>query len=344
MRDAGVSLAPGAVSAAPVRPRRRLRHTSLSILGYGVSIACLVWVCRGLKWAELQRELRSIIVPWIVVAALADTAAHLFHGWRWNLLLRPIERLRLPSTVRALYTGLFTNEVLPLRPGELIRCYLVTAGSRIPLAVTVSSMGVERLLDGFTLVLAFSLTAAFLPLPAYLSRGAWLLTGVLVAAAISLLCLLWRSPGMLRSPRLAWFQGSIEDIRHMTNTRTLLLCGAASGVNLCLQCLPYFALSRSCRLELSIWAAAAVFILVRIVTVIPNAPGNLGLIQAACVVALSLFQIGKTRAAGFSAVLFLGVTVPILIGGAIALALTSTSLREVRRLTVEAGSESNVSS
>lgn len=342
MRGAEIGIAPGSRDTLPVRPRRRMRDTSLSILGYSFSIACLIWVCRGLNWAELRGELRNIDVLWIAAAVAADTAAHLFHAGRWNLLLRPIARLRFAGTVRALYAGLFTNEVLPLRPGELIRCYLVSAGSRIPLGVTVSSAGLERLLDGFTLVLGFSVTAAFLPLPAYLSRGVWLLTGILAAAAISLFCLLWRSPGMLRSPRLAWFQASLEGIRQMTNTRTLLLCAAASGINLVLQCLPYFALSRSCRLELSIWAAAAVFILVRIVTVIPNAPGNLGLIQAACVVALSLFQIGKTRAAGFFAVLFLGITVPILIGGAFALAFTSTTFRDMRRLTGKAASESRV--
>jgi len=36
----------------------------------------------------------------------------------------PVVRLRLWRTVQAIYIGLFANEVLPLRVGELIRCYL----------------------------------------------------------------------------------------------------------------------------------------------------------------------------------------------------------------------------
>lgn len=44
----------------------------------------------------------------------------------------------------SIYTGMFANEVLPLRPGELIRAYVLAAASRIPFSVAVSSPWVSR--------------------------------------------------------------------------------------------------------------------------------------------------------------------------------------------------------
>jgi len=44
--------------------------------------------------------------------------------------------------------GLFSNEVLPLRPGELIRSYLQAHWCEVPFSVAFASAIIERLLDG----------------------------------------------------------------------------------------------------------------------------------------------------------------------------------------------------
>jgi hypothetical protein len=49
----------------------------------------------------------------------------------------------------------------------------------------------------------------------------------------------------------------------------------------------------------------AALILMKAATVVPSAPGNAGLLQMACVLALSFFGIDKTRATGFLLCCFL---------------------------------------
>jgi hypothetical protein len=73
-----------------------------------------------------------------------------------------------------------------------------------------------------------------------------------------------------------------------------------------------------------------VLTLVRLATVVPNAPGNIGLINLACVMALGLFEVEKNDAKTFSIILFGVLTLPLLIGGAIATALTGLNLGELR--------------
>jgi uncharacterized membrane protein YbhN (UPF0104 family) len=317
--------------------RSRWRALIVSLLVYGISLACLIWVLTGVNWHELWGEVSHADVRWMIIAGSFEVGSDIYHAWRWNLLLRPVSRLRLWRTVRALYVGLFANEVLPLRPGEVIRAYLLAGWNKIAFSVVVSSVALERVLDGFSLVVAFSVTAVFLSLPAFLITGVRLLAALLLTAAFLLLFFLWRIRGDVSLPRhwMARLRPAIEGIRQMANARTLALCATASLIQLGLQGFPYWALTKSCRLDLSVWAVIAVFIIVRAATAVPGAPGNAGLLQVACVLALGLFGIDKTRAMGFAALLFLVVTVPVLFGGAAVLAFTGVSIRELRRTTAE---------
>ena len=315
------------------RRRPRWRTFLISLFGYGVALGCLVWVFSGIHWPELWRELRHADVRWILLAVMFQFASDVFHAWRWNLLLRPVARLRLWGTVRALYSGMFANEVLPLRPGELIRGYVLAAASKIPFSVVVSSIALERLLDSSSLAAAFFITMLFLPLPGYLIAGVRVMAGILAVAAFLLMLFLWRMPDRgARLPRfLERLRHANEGIRRMANVRTLVFCSAASLASWGMQALPYSALSKSYHLGLSIGAMMAVLILMRTATLVPTAPGNAGLLQMACVLSLGFFAIDKTRATGFSALIFLALTLPLLVGGAILVAVTGVRIHTPRR-------------
>jgi hypothetical protein len=83
-------------------------------------------------------------------------------------------------------------------------------------------------------------------------------------------------------------------------------------------------------LDLSFWVAGGVLAILRFATVVPNAPGNVGLFQVACVLALGLFDVERNDAKTFSFVMFFALTLPLLIGGAVATALTGLNLGEIR--------------
>ena len=316
-----------------VPQRSRWRAALAGFLCYGVAVGCLAWVVTGVRWRELGRQLSGSDIRWMVLAGLLQAAASVFHAWRWNLLLRPVSRLKLWRTIQALYAGQFTNEVLPLRPGELVRSFLLARWSRVAFPVVISSVALERLLDGFSLASTFLVITVFLSLPDYLIRGVRVMAGCLVGLALVLLFFLRRMArgGTLPRRLPARLRHAIEGTRQMANPRTLAACTAASLMNLGLQALPYWALDRAYRLNLSIWAMAAVVIVVMTATTIPSAPGNAGLLQAACVLALSTLGIHKTRATGFAALLFLVLTLPLLIVGAAVVGFTGIRIRDLRR-------------
>jgi uncharacterized membrane protein YbhN (UPF0104 family) len=194
---------------------------------------------------------------------------------------------------------------------------------------------VERIIDGIFMVAAFFITASFVRgIPRDLTILVQALTLLLLGSAGLLLWIVMRkhhAHAVLRESRWsATLRHVVEGLHLMGSPRTLGLTAAISLLYLALQILVYFALMRAYGLDLSFWVAGGVLALVRMSTVVPNAPGNLGLFNFACVMAFHLFEVEKNDATTFSIILFTALTVPLLIGGAVATGLTGLNIGELR--------------
>ena len=293
--------------------------------------------CLGISRVDFHEILSQIVsLDWkfVTIAVLFDLSVYVVHGWRWNVLLSPLKRLGLWRTVQSIYIGLFANEVLPLRTGELIRCYLLAHWNDLHLSVVIASAAMERLIDGFWMVAAFIVTASFLTLPGYLVDGVRVLGGLLLLGAAVVAWIIFHKQhahAVVRESRWATtLRHVVEGLHTMGKWHSLTRTALISLLYLVLQIIPVWALMRGYEMDLSMGAAAAVLILLRVGTLIPNAPGNVGLYQATCVLALGLFGVDKTTATGFSVIMFMALTFPLLIGGALAVMLTGLNITEIR--------------
>lgn len=304
-------------------------------LGYGLSAACLAWVLHGYPIHDLIPTIRSLDWIWVSLAVVSDLSVYIVHAWRWNTLLSPVVRLRLWRTVQAIYIGLFANEVLPLRTGEVIRCYLLAHWNDLRLSIGVASIALERLIDGFWMIAAFLVTARFVKgIPGDLKIlveivGVLILTGGIVFLWV----LLHKQEAHAVIAESRWsatLRHVVEGLHLMGNARTLGSTALISLLYLALQIVSVYCLMKAYGLDLSFWVAGGVLTIMRFGTVVPNAPGNLGLFQVACVVAMGLFDVEKNDAKTFSFIMFFALTLPLLIGGAVATALTGLNLGELR--------------
>src|ERR1035437_9059317 len=284
--------------------------------------------------AERIRSFMGAFATWVSLAVAADLAVYVVHGWRWTTLLVPVARVGFWRTVQAIYIGLFANEVLPLRTGEIIRCYLLAHWNDLRLSLTFASAGLERTIDGVWMLAAFFVTASFVHgIPRDLTILVQALALLLVIGAGILFWIVMHkhhAHAVLSESRWsATLRHIVEGLHLMGRPRTLGLTAAISLLYLALQILSVFALMRAYGLDLSFWVAGGVLTLVRLSTVVPNAPGNLGLINLACVMALGLFEVEKTDAKTFSIILFVSLTVPLLIGGRVGTAPPGLNISEL---------------
>ena len=314
---------------------RRIPGWLPQALGYTISAGCLIWVLRGYPLGELGPTLRSLDYRWVGLALVADFGVYVAHAWRWTTLLGPVSRLSLWRTLQAIYIGLFANEALPLRTGEVIRCYLLAHWNDLRLSLTLASAAVERIIDGIWIVIAFLLTASFVQgIPPEVILGAQALAVLLLLCAGVLTWIVMRKQhphaALVETRWSVTLRHIVEGLHLMGNPRTLGLTIAISLLYLALEVVFVFALMRAYGLDLSILAAGGVLTILRLTTVVPNAPGNLGVVNFACVVALGIFEVDRTDAKTFSIIYSVASTMPHLIGGAVATALTGVKIREIR--------------
>jgi glycosyltransferase 2 family protein len=273
--------------------------------------------------------------PWVWAAVLFDILVYFLQGWRWSLLLRPVANIPYARSIRAIYVGLFANEVLPLRTGEIIRCYLQGRWSNLPFTVTLSSALIERVFDGFWLCVCLLVTTYFVELPElYLGLGRVLaaivvLGGTLLAAAM--FAKQSTHEALKHHKWLGKLTVLLDDLYIIGHSPYLYLSAAASLPYLLLQVLPMYALAQGYGIDISLGQGFALMVILRLVSVVPQAPGNLGTFQAAAVFGLVLFGVDSSLAKRFSFVMWAVITLPLLIAGFIALAITGLRLRDIRK-------------
>jgi hypothetical protein len=320
-------------------PRKRFKLPSWATqtAGYILSAACLVWVLHGYPIKEeLLPALRELDWKWIALAIAFDLGVYFIQAWRWRTLLEPVIRLGFWRTAQAIFVGLFANEVLPLRTGELIRCYLLAHWNNLRISLSFASAAVERVIDGVLLVACFLFTADMVRgLPKDLTILVRILGGGLILLSVVLLWLIRRKldthPAFQQSKWSATFRHVVEGLHLMGSRRTLTLTAGISVLYALLQFASLWAVMKAYQLDLSIWAAAGVVTIIRLWTVVPNAPGNLGFLNAACVAALRGLDVEPKVATTFSIILFGVWTLPIVICGALATALTGSNISELHR-------------
>jgi glycosyltransferase 2 family protein len=300
-----------------------------------LSVASLVWVLHDFEPEKLLGEIRAMHWWWVGAAVIFDILVYFLQGWRWSLLLRPVANIPFAQSIRAIYVGLFANEVLPLRTGELIRCYLQGRWSKLPFTVVLSSAIIERIFDGVWLLVCMLVTMQFVNLPEiYTTIGQILGVTVLAAGALLAGAMFFKHQtrsALENHPWLAKLNVLLEDLYIIGHSPYLYLSAFASLPYLLLQVLPIYALSHAYGISLSIGQGFALMVILRLVTVVPQAPGNLGAFQAAASFGLMMFGVDESLAKRFSFVMWAVITLPLLIVGFIALALTGLKLTELRR-------------
>jgi uncharacterized protein (TIRG00374 family) len=315
-------------------------HRLILVLTNLVSVACLVWTLRDAHLSELKDDLATMSWGWVALAAVADIAVYFWHGLRWSLLLRPVVRVRYMDAVRAIYVGLFANEILPLRVGEVLRCYLLSREAEFPFSVAISSFLIERVFDGIWLCLCLLVTLQFVPIPRqvhYLVDGAYLLTiTVLVGAVVLGIVLFQRRRNRAAAVTAEGWRRHLavlmDDLGLIGHSRYLGVAFLQSLPYLLLQVIPIWATFRGYGFDLSIGAAFALMVMLRLGSAVPQAPGNLGVYMLITREVLQhIFNVVPDEAARFSLVLWGVVTLPLLIGGFIAADFTGAHLGDLRR-------------
>lgn len=305
-----------------------------------LSIGSLIWTLRDAHLGDFKDDLATLDWKWMALALGLTVLIYFFYGARWGLVLRPVLRSGFWKPVRALFIGLFANEILPFRAGELLRCYLITRWTKLPLSVSITSVLIERIFDGIWLCLCLFITLRLVPFPhqfRYLVDGTWVLGSVVLAGALVLgvaMFLHWNNWIHLGGER-GWrkhLATLMNDLAMIGHSRYLYFAFFLSFPILVIQAVPVWAAFQGYGFDLSMRQAFALMVILRLSAVLPQAPGNIGLFQLLSKeVLIRIFNVDSADAARFSVLLWGIMTLPLLVAGFIALSIEEADLVQLKR-------------
>jgi uncharacterized protein (TIRG00374 family) len=299
---------------------RRFLTLALSFLLTAIFLALALY---RVEWEKLAHALVSADYRLVAFAALCWLSGYGLRTMRWQKFLAPMRTIALVRLFPVLVIGFAFNNILPGRPGELARAYLLGVRENLPKTTALATVVAERVADGvMVIVFLFLAVGAFTQLHLELPAGAQtmlvlatLLFGGALAAVLVLLARADVAQKVLRgitrflpralAARLAdLLDAFIVGLRAFQSTRQVAAIVALSLGVWALDSLAYFAMLSAFGAlpDVTLRAAAAPLLtgIINLGIMIPAAPGGLGPYEAAGVFALSTLNVNPTLAAGIA--------------------------------------------
>jgi uncharacterized protein (TIRG00374 family) len=131
--------------------RSRLRAVLVLVLTAGL----LAFFFRSADWAGVWAETADARGSYLAAAVGTTLLTYVVRAFRWQYLLAPIGATRFWAAFETTVIGFAANFLLPARPGEVLRPYLLARRERLGGSAAFATIILERLLDLVTVLLLF---------------------------------------------------------------------------------------------------------------------------------------------------------------------------------------------
>ncbi len=278
------------------------------VLSLGITAVCFWWTFRHTNWDEMLTSLRT--ARWVMVVPYVGVlfGIHLARTLRWGALLSGIEKVKFGPLNEASAVGFMMLLVLPFRLGEFARPFLIAERSSIRRSAAMTSVVLERIVDGIVIAVLLRVLLLFVPEHAgslgVVTAGANLMFAVFGSGFVFLLIARWQHERTVRalravfglvSPRVAekvvyivdGFVGALRQLPDAKNFAVFILATAAywvlNGWGMSL-----FA-SAFDSVDLTVFQGFVILAVLVCGLMIPAAPGSAGTFHAAITLGLGLF-------------------------------------------------------
>ena len=152
-----------------VATHKRAMLIALGVLVSATAVAYLVWGMRG-QWGQMGAAFKEANYLYLVPAVGLIAVAYALRILRWHVFLSPIAAVPYGAITSATCIGFMASCVLPLRPGEIIRPYVLHRRSGISFGHAAGTApGLERVFD--MIGVCFLLLLTWLALWAYVAQA-----------------------------------------------------------------------------------------------------------------------------------------------------------------------------
>lgn len=323
-----------------------------ALAGLAVSVALLAWALRDVSLDEVLRHIASARPGPLAAAVIIATLTFPLRLIRWRLLLRDERGEPYPTAPlwHAIALGFMANNVLPLRAGELVRSYTAArlAGARF--STVISSVAVERIFDGLTVIALLSLALLNPGLPgsitvagtsvAQLARvggiiGVVALLGAILVVAAPLAAeriVRWLLPHARLADRIVYLiEGIRQGLTVLRSPSRLVRVVFWSLVVWLVNALGFYVGFAAFDIPVGYTGALLLQGLLILGISIPSTPGFFGPFEAVIVAVLAIYGVSSSLAFSYALAFHITTFVPITLLGLWSAARSPEGFRMLRR-------------
>jgi uncharacterized membrane protein YbhN (UPF0104 family) len=310
-RSASISTTTTTAETPPGRWGPRAKAASLGIAAL-LAAVLLYYSLRGVEWRHVRRIIAGADLRLLGLTGVIATATLFLRAWRWRILLNAEGNVSVPAAFWATAAGLFGNNFLPARAGELIRTYMISSECGLGKTYVLATALSERIADAIVLaVIAAVVLLTFPPPPGWLAGAAKpvAVLGLLGAAAIAVLPLLGSVgraviaraplPGSLKPRLVIAMEQGLLGLRAFHDARRLSAFVGLAGVIWCLDAIGTVIGGAALGLRIPPPAAFLLIAGLSLGSALPSTPGYIGIYQFVAVSVLTPFGLSRADAIAF---------------------------------------------
>lgn len=324
-------------------------------IGIGISLFFLFLLFRKIDFHKMMAAFREMDYFYILPAVISTFVSYFFRAVRWKYLLLPMKKTQLRNLFPSTIIGYMANNLLPARLGEFVRAYVLGEKEGLGVGAVFASLVLDRLCDGFTVLMILLFTFFTVILPPGMERvqeamvvGGYVTLAIYVAVILFLVILKKRTmktisliAGLLKpfpakiSEKIIPLLGSfIEGVRLSSRPAELFALIYTSIFIWIFAIWPVDLLMHSFGISLPITASMFIMVFLVFAVMVPASPGYVGTYHAACVYGLMAFNIPKEKALSVALIIHGVNFFPVVIVGIYCLWHDKFSLLEIRNKSV----------
>jgi uncharacterized protein (TIRG00374 family) len=299
------------------------------IIGSFISLVFIVLVFWKVDLSLVWENLKQINYLLIIPAVIIQLSSYWVRAWRWSFMLKNIKKTRIKNLFPVICISYMANNVLPLRIGEVVRAYLVGKKETISKSAAFSSIILERILDGLTLLLFLGLAALLFPFPSWVKQIGFA-TAIVFAGAlvfvVSLVLLKKQTlsiimyvsrifPSKIQEKANDILENFVDGLTILKDKSSFFPIIVLSLIIWCMEGTLFYAIAEAFSFDSTIYIAMFVMVIVNLGIMIPSSPGYVGTLEYFCVKALGVFNITKEFALSYALILRVFQYIPITVLG-----------------------------
>jgi uncharacterized protein (TIRG00374 family) len=136
------------------------RNTLRMLLGLLVSGICIIYLVNSVEKDKVLDAFMDADPFFIGFAFIITLGSYFLRAYRWEFLFSDIP-IGFMTAYRALIVGFFMNNILPARIGEIVRAHTLGRQIEKSRAFVLATIAAERLADGVTISMIFGILYYF---------------------------------------------------------------------------------------------------------------------------------------------------------------------------------------